>query len=195
VECRDTLTRDARKVVSQRPIVSQRQESGWSKRMHQHKILTYMYFVCFIEDEQVPKQVGGGSGTHRAAKWWVNTKVTLRRRRWLENVSCHMLLLFWVKKFESHIGILKRMVWQIPWRKTQSLAKYICTYSGQLHKMNCVNTSNYIYRVHCRIEEDQVPKQVGGRPRRNTKTWKRSEEWTKYAKIIRTRVSVRALMQ
>ncbi len=128
-------------------------------------------------------------------QWWVNMKVTPRRRRWLENVSCHMLLLCWVKKFESHIRKLKRMVWQIPWRKTQSQAKHICTYSDQLHKMNCVHISTYIYSVHCRIEEDQVPKQVGGRPRQNTKTWKRSEEWNKYAKIIRTRVSVRALVQ
>ncbi len=38
---------------------------------------------------------------------------------WLpvENVSCHMLLLFWVEKFELHIPKLKCMEWKIQWRK------------------------------------------------------------------------------
>jgi hypothetical protein len=39
-------------------------ESGSLKMMHQHKILTYMSFVCLI----VSEQEGEESGTHRGAK-------------------------------------------------------------------------------------------------------------------------------
>ncbi len=31
--------------------------------MEQHKKLTYLRFVCFIEDELAPKHGGGGRGT------------------------------------------------------------------------------------------------------------------------------------
>jgi hypothetical protein len=43
-------------------------ESGSLKMMHQHKILTYMSFVCLIEDKQVSEQEGEESGTHQGAK-------------------------------------------------------------------------------------------------------------------------------
>jgi hypothetical protein len=33
--------------------------------MHWAKILTYMQFICLIEDEQVLEQRGEESGTHR----------------------------------------------------------------------------------------------------------------------------------
>jgi hypothetical protein len=50
--------------------------------MHQHKImiLTYMSFVCLIEDEQVSEQEGEESGTHRGAK----DGSSLRRKRPLD---------------------------------------------------------------------------------------------------------------
>jgi hypothetical protein len=36
--------------------------------MYRHKILTYMSFVCLIEDEQVSDQEGEESETHRGAR-------------------------------------------------------------------------------------------------------------------------------
>ncbi len=162
--------------------------------MHQHKILTYIYFFCFIEDEQVPKQVGGGSGTH----WAANDGST---RKWPRDAEgdWKMFLVICCYSFELKNSNPIFENWNAWCGRSRggrgSREPNTCTYSGQLHKMNCVNISTYIYSVNCRIEEDQVPKQVGGRPRRNRKTWKRSEEWNKYAKIIRTRVSVRALVQ
>ena len=48
-----------------RRIEYQSTESGKCQKMHRAKILTYMQFICLIEDEQVLEQRGEESGTHR----------------------------------------------------------------------------------------------------------------------------------
>ncbi len=58
------------KVAIQRPIYRIRLiENGVTTQninlhMQRHKKLTFTYSLCFIEDEQGPKQVGGGRGRH-----------------------------------------------------------------------------------------------------------------------------------
>jgi hypothetical protein len=51
-----------------RRLEYQSPESGKCKKMHRSKILTYMSFVCLIEDEQVSEQRGVETGTERGAK-------------------------------------------------------------------------------------------------------------------------------
>jgi hypothetical protein len=58
---------DSRRSKKTRPKY-QSTELGSLKMMHQHKILTYMSFVCLIEDKQVSDQEGEESGTHLGAK-------------------------------------------------------------------------------------------------------------------------------